>query len=249
MTDQITLYWAPAHGLGNQYEFSHLYPEPLSLYEELALLKVNLKDNRDDYLRCPAVSNRLRKIFVFRATTNTHVKVIDEQYLSYEIMSEEDQRRHQTSIEILHKPTLQNHLILNYMHPVIFFTDAPSLVVSMSPPYFQKTFHSQFGAIVPGEFDVAKWFRPMNFEFQLWDGVDELHIPANDPIGYVECHTDAKVVLRKFHLTPQLNRLSSSLIHVSPHRRFAKLREKYSLFERAKISGGILRQIQENLVD
>lgn len=249
MTDQITLYWAPAHGLGNQYEFTHLYPEPLSLYEELSPLKVDLKDNRDDYLRCPAVSNRLRKIFVFRATTNTSVKVVDGQFVSYEISSDDDQRRHQTTIELLHKPTLQNHILLNYMHPVIFFTDAPSLTVSISPPYFQKSVHSAFGAIVPGEFNVAKWFRPMNFEFQLWEGVSELKVPANDPIGYVECQTEAKVVLRKFNLTPRLNKLSSSLIHVSPHRRFTKLREKYSLFERSKISGGILREIQENLVD
>lgn len=249
MTDQITLYWAPAHGLGNQYEFTHLYPEPLSLYEEISPLKVDLKDNRDDYLRCPAVSNRLRKIFVFRATTNTSVKVVDGQFISYEISSDDDQRRHQTTIELLHKPTLQNHILLNYMHPVIFFTDAPSLTVSISPPYFQKSVHSEFGAIVPGEFNVAKWFRPMNFEFQLWEGVSELKVPANDPIGYVECQTEAKVVLRKFNLTPRLNKLSSSLIHVSPHRRFTKLREKYSLFERARISGGILREIQENLVD
>jgi hypothetical protein len=103
--------------------------------------------------------------------------------------------------------------------------------------------------IVPGEFDVAQWFRPMNFEFQLWDGVTELRVPAGEPIGYIECHTSAKVTLRKFHLTERLNKLSSSLIHVSPHRRFAKLTEKYKLFNNAKIGKGILREIQDNLVD
>lgn len=246
---EITLYWAPAHGLGNQYDFSHLYPSPLSLYEELTSLKVDLKDNRDDYLRCPAVGNRLKKTFVFRTTTNTSVKIIDGSYIAYEFSSEDDMRRHQTTVELLHKPTLNGHYLLNYMHPVIFFTDAPSMTVSISPPYFQKTVHSEYGVIVPGEFDVAKWFRPMNFEFQLWEGVTELRVPAGEPIGYVECQTDARVVLKKFNLTQKLNRLSSSLIHVSPHRRFAKLSEKYKLFTNAKISGGILREIQDNLVE
>lgn len=249
MTEQITLYWAPAHAIGNQYEFSHLYPEPLSLYEELVPLKVDVKDNRDDYLRCPAVSSFFRRTFVFRSTTNTNIKVIDGQYVSYEVSSEDDQRRHQTTVELVHKPTLKNHLLANYMHPVIFFTDAPSLNVCITPPYFSQSTHSKFGVIVPGEFNVAKWFRPMNFEFQLWEGVKELQIPANDPIAYFSCQTDAKIVLRKFHLTPRLNKLSSSLIHVSPHRRFAKLKDKYSLFERSKIGGGILREIQDNLVD
>lgn len=249
MNETITLYWAPAHGLGSQYDFSHLYPAPLSLYEELTPLKVDLKDNRDDYLRCPAVSNRLKKTFVFRSTTNTNVRIIDGNYVSYEVISEDDQRRHQTTIELLHKPTIENHLLLNYMHPIIFFTDVPSLNVSISPPFFHKTVHSEYGVIVPGEFDVANWFRPMNFEFQLWNGVKELRIPAGEPIGYVECQTNAKIELRKFRLTPSLNKLSSSLIHVSPHRRFTKLSEKYKLFRNARISQGILREIRDNLVD
>ena len=247
--DKVTLYWAPAHGLGNQYDFSHLYPFPKSLYEELTPIKVDLKDNRDDFLRCPAVGNRLKKTFVFRTTTNTNVRVVEDSFVQYEITSEDDQRRHQTSVELLHKPTLVDHLLLNYMHPVIFFTDAPSLVVSISPPYFHKTVHSQYGAIVPGEFDVANWFRPMNFEFQLWSGVKELRIPSDEPIGYVEVQTSLPVELRKFKLTANLNKLSSSLIHVSPHRRFTKLSEKYKLFRNAKISNGILAEIRENLVD
>lgn len=246
---KITLYWAPAHGLGAQYDFSHLYPFPSSLFEELSPLKVDLKNNRDDYLRCPAVGNRLKKIFVFRSSADTHVNVIDGQHISYNIHSDDDQRRYQTSVDILHQPTLENCLLLNYVHPIIFFTDAPSLTVSISPPFFHKTVHSNYGAIVPGEFDVANWFRPMNFEFQLWSGVTELHVPAGEPIGYVECQTDAKIELRKFRLTPSLNRLSSSLIHVSPHRRFTKLSEKYKLFKNARISQGILKEIQDNLVD
>jgi len=246
---EIDVYWAPAHGLGNQYDFSHLYPFPISLYEELAPHKVDLKDNRDDFLRCPAVGNKLKKIFVFRSTTNTKVRIIDGQYISYEVQSEDDQRRHQTSVELLHKPTLEGMWLLNYMHPVIFFSDAPSLVASMTPPYFHKTVSSQYGAIVPGEFNIAQWFRPMNFEFQLWKGVEELHVPAGEPIGYVEFATDARVNLRRFHLTPHLNKLSSSLIHVSPHRRFTKLKEKYLLFNQSKIRGGILKEIRDNLAD
>jgi hypothetical protein len=249
VTETITLYWAPAHGLGSQYDYGHLYPEPLTLYEELTPYKADLKDNRDDYLRCPAVSNRLKKTFVFRSVTNTNVRVIDQSHVSYEITSDDDQRRHQTTVELLHKPTLNDHLLLNYSHPVIFFTDVESLTVSITAPFFQKTAHSQYGVIVPGEFDVAKWFRPMNFEFQLWEGVDELRVPVGDPLAYFECQTDAKVVLRKFYLTPHLNKLSSSLIHVQPHRRFAKLKEKYRLFEQAKLSKGILREIQANLMD
>lgn len=249
VADQITVYWAPAHGLGNQYDFSHLYPFPISLYEDLTPLKADLKDNRDDFLRCPAVGNKLKKTFVFRSSTNTKVRVIDGQYISYEVQSEDDQRRHQTSVELLHKPTLEGRLLLNYMHPVIFFADTDSLVASMTPPYFHKTVASEYGAIVPGEFNVAKWFRPMNFEFQLWDNITELHIPVGEPLGYVEFATDARITLRRFRLTPQLNKLSSSLIHVSPHRRFTKLKEKYLMFDRARIRNGILKEIQENLAD
>jgi hypothetical protein len=247
--DKIVIYWAPAHGLGHSYDFSHLYPFPKSLFDELSTKKTNPKQNTDDYLRCPAVRHKLKKIFVIRSSTNTKVKIIDGQGISYETLSENDNRRHQTTIESIHNPTLENQMLLNYSHPIIFFADSPSLVASLTPPYFHQTTHSAFGAIVPGEFDVSNWFRAMNFEFQLWQGVNELHVPADEPIGYVEFQTDRQIELRRFKLTNGLNRLSSSLIHVSPHRRFAKLSEKYKLFKNANISKGILREIQDNLMD
>jgi hypothetical protein len=245
----ITVYWAPAPALGSQYDFSHLYPFPKTLFEEMAPLKDDLKNNRDDYLRCPAVSNKFKKIYVFRSSTDTKVKIINDEYISYEVKSENDDRRYQNTIELIHKPTLKNQLLLNYSNPIIFFTDAPSLVISITPPYFHKTKSSEYGIIVPGEFDVANWFRAMNFEFQLWSGVKELHVPANEPLGYFEIVTNQKINLRRFKMTPYLTKLSSSLIHVSPHNRFAKLAEKYALFKNSKISNGILREVQANLVD
>jgi len=246
--NKITVYWSPSHALGSQYEYNHLYPFPDSLYQELAPLKADLKENRDDFLRCPAVGNKMKKTFVFRSSTDTHVKIVDGQYVSYWVNSEDDKRRHQTTVELLHSPTLLNHFLLNYLHPVIFFTDVDSLIMSLTPPYFHKTTHSQYGAIVPGEFDIASWFRPINFEFQLWEGVDELIVPAGEPLGYVDFHTSSQVELRRFNMTQNLKKISSSLVHVSPHRRYAKLSEKYKLFRNARISQGILREIRDNLV-
>lgn len=247
--EKLTIYWAPAHALGTQYEFSHLYPFPVSLYEDIAPQKADLKENRDDFLRCPAVSNKLKKTFVFRSTTNTHVKVVDGQYVSYWVTSEEDKRRHQTTVELLHQPTLQNRILLNYLHPVVFFAEADSLMMSLTPPYFHQTEHSKYGVIVPGEFDIVNWFRPINFEFQLWEGIDELIVPAGEPLGYVDFQTNMQIELRRFNMTNNLGKVASSLIHVSPHRRYAKLSEKYKLFRNARISQGILREIRDNLVD
>lgn len=246
---EVEVFWSPAHSVGVQYNFSHLYPAPKSLYEESFEQKADLKENKDDFFRCPAVSNKMKRTFVFRSVTDTHVKVFGKEHIEYWVANEDDQRRHQTVTEILHEPTMRNRWLVNYLHPIVFFTPEDSLIASMTPPYFEQTESQKYGAIVPGEFDIGKWFRPMNFEFQLWEGVDELRVASGDALGYVQFNTDKKVVLKKFNLNNQLNKITGSLIHVSPFRRFMRLSERYKMFEQSKLKHQILREIRQELME
>lgn len=247
MSKTTHVYWASAHALDAIYTYEHLYKPMVSLYEEMLEKKANLKANKSDFLRCPAVNKKMKKIFVMRSSTNTNIRINEDNEISYELASADDGDRHQTLVELLHEPTIENRILVNYMHPIIFFTDDESLTVSITPPYFHKTIHSDYGVIVPGEFDVANWFRPMNFEFQLWDGVRELRIPANEPLGYFEFHSENKIELHRFKMTENLTKIWGSLIRVSPHRRFTKLSEKYLMFKQSKLSSIIMKEIQQNL--
>jgi hypothetical protein len=246
---ETTIYWAPAYQARDLYDLNHLYAEPKSVYEELVVKKAPLKDNSSDFLRCPATSGLLKNTFVVRAPVDSNVSINFSMRRTKEIdESWANAHTHKIKYDFLHQPTLSGHNLINYVHPVVFFSEEESMVATLTPPYFERVSSYQSGTIVPGRFDVAKWFRPMNMEFQLWPGVEALNIPMGEAICYVHFDTDKKVVLRRFVTNHEIEKLIGSFVNVSPFRKFAKLSERYKIFEQSRSKQRVLKLIQKQLI-
>ena len=56
------------------------------------------------------------------------------------------------------------HIGLDYL----FFSDEP-VSAFFTPPYFHKPEYTNYGSIIPGEFDIGQWFRGYSFEVQMWN--------------------------------------------------------------------------------
>lgn len=246
---ETIIYWAPAYQARDSYDLNHLYPEPKSVYEEMVAKKAPLKDNASDFLRCPATSNLLRNTFVVRAPVDSNVSINFELRRIREINENStNANTYKIKYNFLHQPTLLNHNLINYIHPVVFFSEEESLVATLTPPYFEQVSSYQSGTIVPGRFDVAKWFRPMNMEFQLWPGVNTLTIPMGEAICYVHFDTEKKIVLKRFVTNNEIEKLIGSFVNVSPFRKFAKLSERYRIFEESKSKQRVLKLIQKQII-
>jgi len=102
--------------------------------------------------------------------------------------------------------------------------------------------------VVPGRFDIGKWFRPMNMEFQLWEGVSEMKIAANEALCYIHFNTDKKIVFKKFIMTREMDKLLVSILRASPYRRFARLSDRYRVFEQSQSKQRVLKLIQKQLI-
>ena len=50
----------------------------------------------------------------------------------------------------------------------IFFSEE-NVNLEILPPYLHKTELQNHGVISTGEFNISRWFRPINFEFLLWE--------------------------------------------------------------------------------
>jgi hypothetical protein len=238
--EYIDVYWAPYWNAAITYDLNHLFPSPVSLHED-CMSKYIPQKLPDVFLNCPAVTNKMKNTFVFENTVETHVK-----FENGNAMYAEPERLQRTST-LLHKPTMTNNMLVNYDYSLLFFSEE-SVVASMTSPYFHNVESNKYGMLVPGEFDIGKWYRPMNAEFNLWDGIDELHVAANDPILYVQFHTDKRIRLHRYQVTKRLSTIATSLIHINPLKRFAKLSEKYELFGRSQLRTQILNDIKNNIV-
>jgi hypothetical protein len=240
-SNYIDIYWAPYWNQSITYDLNHLYPSPRSLYSDCLERYVG-GQKRDTFIKCPAVSNKMKKTFIFENIVENHTT-----YVGNEVIYANPDAL-QTPSGQLHEPTLDNNLLINFNYSLLLFAEE-SVTASMTSPYFHNVESNQYGMLVPGEFDIGKWYRPMNAEFNLWDGVNELHIGKNEPLMYIQFHTDKQIRLHRYQVTKRLSTIALSLIHINPLSRFAKLTEKYELFRKASLRSQILNEIKNNIVD
>jgi hypothetical protein len=239
----ITVYWAPAYFLEDiEKNWSYLYPKPQTLFSSLI---VDRTPYNLSYFTCPAVSSKFKHTLVFNFPSKSSYEFIDknsdfkikplnENYISIEKIRD-------SSVNF--GPTLL--LSLHY----IFFSEE-SLTANFTPPMFSKPKHTQYGAIVPGEFDIGQWFRPFNAEIQTWENSSELHFEENEPLFYVEFKTNRKIELKRFTMDDQLISLSAaSVSSKNILGSFRSLNQKYNDFKNIGMREKVLTQIKKNLID
>jgi len=249
MSDDLVVYWSALYSSSPYWDINHLYPTPKSLYEELFSKRSDLKENMNDYLRCPAASDHLSNTFVIRAPVDTHARLdFDTKQIDRVYLNSFEQRKYQIELEFIHEPTILNHNLIQYFRPIIFFTEEESLIATLTSPYFEKTVSHDYGCIVPGSFDIGKWFREMNMEFQLWPGVNEIKVPFNEAISYVRFETSKQVVLKRFIMNAEIERVRYALTRITPFKKFARLSEKYRLFEQSQSKQRVLKLIKDSLI-
>lgn len=248
---ETVIYWAAAYKARDTYDLNHLYAEPKSLYSELAAKKAPSppRDNTNDFLRCPATTDLFKNTFVVRAPVDTnvlinfgarHIKQIGDTFV--------DESTYNIKLDFIHQPTLTDHNLIDYNHPILFFSEEETMELTLTPPYFDNVNSYRSGVIIPGRFDIAKWFRPVNMEFQLWPGVKTLSIPAGEALCYVHFNTDKKITLKRFIINRDIERLIASIAKVSPFRRYARLSERYKAFEQSQSKQRVLKLIQKQLI-
>lgn len=238
----LTVYWAPYWPLSLKYDLNHIFPSPKSLYDEW-FEKYTPQRRPDVYFNCPASTRKMKRTFSFVNIVDTHTRFNLDGSIEYS-----RPEKYQLLNELIHQPTIENHRLINVQYSLLVFCEE-SVVASMQSPFFHKTEAFKYGAIVPGEFDVGQWYRPLNAEFQLWENVDELHLAANEPLFYLDFLTDRPIVMQRYQVTKRLSTIASSLIHVNPLGKFASLSEKYRVFQQSRLRSQVLKEIKNNLVD
>ena len=240
----INVYWATESTLNQEIDWSFLYPKPKNLFSELIEERNNTKD-RASYFLCPAVSTKFKKTLTFNNSINC----------SYEFGKKEKEFYIKpTSEEFIHATCIREPAItkgptfffsLNYL----FFAD-DSLEVSFTSPYFHKPKYFKNGTVIPGEFNIGKWFRPYNFEIQMWEENGIFSIENGEPLFYAEFKTDRPILLHRFNQNDKIVQykqanIKSNILFGS----FQTLFEKYEKFKEVGFKEKILTEIKKNLIE
>jgi len=241
----INIYFTKDHEASDE-DWDFLYPQPKTLFSELVKERKDAK-NLDSFMICPAVAPKFKKMLVFNSPINSsyqYGRTDDGFYINPISPFDPYINAYNVRKEILiNKPTFQ--VALSYL----FFAEEP-LDVLFSPPYFHKPQHLQYGACVPGEFDIGQWFRPFNFEIQAWSDSGEIHIKEGEPLFYAEFRTERPILMHRFNMTSHLHKYkNANATSAKLFGQFQTLADKYIKFKQVGYREKILTDIKNNLID
>jgi hypothetical protein len=220
-----------------------LYPNPTTLFNEYTKNRADHTDTAN-FLSCPAVANKFKKTLVFKCpATFSYSYDFDNDPLMKPVTE------NNISIFINRNPTLKDGPLMSLELSYILFADEP-LDCYFTPPMFSKPGYTKEVSIIPGEFNIGKWFRPYNIEFQFWNKSGVLEFQENEHLFYAELKTDKKIKMHKFQMTPKLtDYVASNTRSTRFFGRGESLLKRYNRFTDAGMREKVLTEIKKNLID
>ena len=238
---EITVYYASPDNLQETQDWSILYKEPKSINNYLTS-NVNKNRNKDvnnrAYMSCTAFQRITNNLFVIE-------NPMSSSYLFDNTI--ESTSKNSLSVMIKREPQLNNQILFEYDYPIIFFAEE-SLEIQYTPPYFLQAPHLQYGAVTPGQYNIGKWFRPIQTEINLWDDIKEFKIKENEPLAFVNFLTDKKINFKLFHMSSELAKIMTVCATASTWETNIPLRKRYKRFHESKMLQKTLQLIKQNLV-
>jgi hypothetical protein len=137
--------------------------------------------------------------------------------------------------------------MFSFKHAFIFFTESDSLPTSFYQfPVFEDNEITKRCMIIPGNFDIGKWYRAGEFAFYLKKDFDTFKVSQNDVMYYIKFHTDEKINFLQFRNTEKLSSYQNDLFYLN-----GKIKGKVNMkkfYSSMKIKNMILKEIKKNLV-
>lgn len=240
LKNNLVIYWASEDGLYNNSSSDWcLLSKPIvSLYSMLA---ENISvGNHETFFKCPSVKNLMKQTFVIKSSMDSSYEFIDNTITT--------KSRNGISVNIEHKESVKNNKLFVFFQPSYFFCEE-DLEMTLTAPFFNKSPHLQYGAIVPGTINIGSWFRCINIEFNLWENINNFIVKENEPIAYIRFNTDKNIILKQFKMNEKLTRISRVCSTSSSWEKNVPLIKRYSRFKESKTNVFVLNEIKKQLLD
>lgn len=177
-------------------------------HEPEHFLKTIVKErNKSEYLRCPAFIEYSKNVFIIRAPFDMEIEIDREKQFmktnfSQSIYDTYCQNRG-------HEVNSPNDPYLITLPPnYIFYSDEPVMIESI-PAYLHKNQSLDNLRLIPGTYDISKWFRSVDFTVEVLNDKKMIEIKRDDPLFYVRFVTadNSKVQLERFLVDERMNKV------------------------------------------
>lgn len=214
-------------------------------YQEPERLKDNIPKNTatSPYGKCPAFFETIKNTYVLKSPVSIKIKINPN---TKEYATDNDKVFKEKFIAPDEKRIAQ----FNFGY--IFFSEKP-LVMSMRHPYLHHNSITRNGNIAYGEFDIGRWFRNISCAIILDPNIQtyDFTLSNDDIFSYAKFHTDEKVILKRFDMTPKIKEIGAKCFDykLRKSKGIDSLNKIYDVFDRSLYRKPLLREIKNNLMD
>ena len=134
--------------------------------------------------------------------------------------------------------------LFSYYQGFIFFTDDDSLEMSLMPPYLEDNNINKNCIVIPGKFDIGKWFRIIDYAFFLKRDSNTFKVEQNEVMYYLKFNTNESINLKQFFASDKIKQYAESCSKLSKTASLRTLQNYYNQFRFKKL---ILKEIKNNL--
>jgi hypothetical protein len=205
-------------------------------------IKNKLSSAGDAINYCPVFNKSLKNTYAIKSIYDYSFKIQDNQCISphYNQKFFDDH----VLIRSLDKK------FFSFTNGYIFFTEEDSLMMdAYQYPVFEENEITKRCMIIPGSFDIGKYFRNLEFAFILKKDFDEFVVNDKDVLYYLKFHTEEKINFKEFKMNEDLMKMTRQVRMVNAftsNRKDISIDLWYNKFRGKKY---ILNKIKENLID
>jgi hypothetical protein len=215
---------------------------PESVYKNFVQ---DTKNQRNDLILCPATKDYMQNIFSLKSAFSYNFKIDQTQYGNEIITNLYDQKFFENHVKIRSK----EDKLFSFKQMFSFYTEEKSLLISAGIfPFLEDNNITNRCTLIPGTFDIGKWFRQIEFAFYLKKEYDEFKIEEDEIYQYVKFHTNEKIIFKQFKINRKIQDFLNDVVYAKDFRKvkLRPLEEYYSMMKNKKT---IIKEIKNNLVN
>ncbi len=139
------------------------------------------------FLRCPAHTDFMKNTFVFKAPFDINLNISVKNDIVNVFSNNIPQRLFQKIIDFRFLNLTESG---KSPYPILgidllnAFTCSESILMSVMPAFMHYNDFTSKTCVIPGEYDISKWTRPVECVFELKDCNQEINIKKGDALSY-----------------------------------------------------------------
>jgi hypothetical protein len=169
-------------------------------YKPHVLLSADALQSRKDvtFIKCPAVTDFMKSTYVFRSPMDLNIEIEVSDQFSKVFCNNISQDFFDTMVDMRF---LEPEERGNSPYPLIgidflnTFTCDSSVKMQVFPAFMHYNDFTSKTTVIPGEYDISKWVRPVELVFEIRNKKEYIEIKKGDALAYFKFNADEPVKL------------------------------------------------------